>query len=285
MWGIPVVSHFRINVPDFLRQWHKDLRFRALSALIGLSQVNIVQNEASLACVATLVRAGNRHPVLLPNFIGDDVFVHHKAGQKTLHERLRVLFVGWVNRFKGCGEIFAVARQLPEVYFILIGPMMPDIQDCLQTLPPNVTLYGAMDNAAVLREMCASDVFLFPSHSEGFPNVVLEAMAIGLPIIATRVGAIPEMVEEGKGGFLVERADVHGIVQALRLLMKDASLRACMGQFNRKKSQAQYAYSAVIARLTALYDMVTLRVMRTGLTKDTVRSLVTSYDMHLTNQI
>jgi glycosyltransferase involved in cell wall biosynthesis len=205
-----------------------------------------------------MVTADHYPPVLVPNFIDDDVFAYRAVGRQAAHERLRVLFVGWVTIMKGCREILEVAQQLPEADFALIGPIMADMQRHLQRLPVNVTLYGTLEHLEVLREMCASDVFLFPSFTEGFPNAVLEAMSVGLPVVATRVGAIPEMIEDGKGGLLFEHTDVASLVCALRALMDDTSLRVAMGQFNREKSQAHYAYSVVTSQLTALYNLATL---------------------------
>jgi glycosyltransferase involved in cell wall biosynthesis len=148
-----------------------------------------------------------------------------------------------------------VARQLPEADFILIGPLMADMQTPLQRRPVNVTLSGTLERPEVIRAMCASDIFLFPSRTEGFPNAVLEAMAVGLPVVATRVGAIPEMIEDGKGSLLLEHAEVAGLVRALCTLMDDTSLRVAMGQCNREKSRVHYAYSVVISQLTALYSL------------------------------
>ena len=75
----------------------------------------------------------------------------------------------------------------------------------LRSLPSNVVLLGVMDHSSVIRELCASDIFFFPTTSEGFPNVILEAMAVGLPVVSTRVGAIPEIIEHGTNGILVDR--------------------------------------------------------------------------------
>jgi glycosyltransferase involved in cell wall biosynthesis len=257
LWKIPVISHYRGNVPNFSRTRYKGLSFRALCKLANISYINIVLNEDSLKFMSNMVTADHYPSVLVPNFIDDDVFAHRAVGRQAAHERLRVLFVGWVTTMKGCREILEVARQLPEADFALIGPIMADMQTHLQRRPSNVTLYGTLDHLKVLREMCASDIFLFPSLMEGFPNAVLEAMSVGLPVVATRVGAIPEMIEDGKGGLLFEHADVASLVRALRTLMADASLRGAMGQFNREKSQAHYAYSVVTSQLTALYNLAT----------------------------
>ena len=255
LWKIPIISHYRGNVPNFSRTRYQGLSFRALSTLANVSCINIVLNEDSLKFMSNMVTAEHFPPVLVPNFIDDDVFAYRAGGRQAARERLRILFVGWVTAMKGCREILEVARQLPEADFALIGPIMADMQTHLQRRPANVTLYGTLEHLEVLREMCASDVFLFPSYTEGFPNAVLEAMSVGLPVVATRVGAIPEMIEDGKGGLLFDHADVASLVRAIRTLMDDASLRGAMGQFNRDKSRAHYAYSVVTSQLTALYNL------------------------------
>jgi len=256
LWKIPIISHYRGNVPDFSRTRYMGLSFRALCILANVSCLNIVLNEASLQCMSHMVTADHSPPVLVPNFVDDNVFAYRAVGRQAVHDRFRVLFAGWVTAMKGCREILEVARQLPEVDFALIGPIMADMQTHLQRRPANVTLYGTLEYLEVLRAMCTSDVFLFPSYTEGFPNAVLEAMSVGLPVVATRVGAIPEMIEDGKGGLLIERADVVSLVCALRTMMDDASLRMAMGQFNREKSRTHYAYPVVTSQLATLYNLV-----------------------------
>jgi glycosyltransferase involved in cell wall biosynthesis len=259
LWKIPIISHYHGNVPDFSRARYKGLSFRALCTLANVSCINIVLNEGSLNCMANMVTNEHYPAVVVPSFVEDDIFAYRAVGRQAAHGSLRVVFVGWVTAAKGCGEILEIARQLPGVDFTLIGPIMADMQTHLQRRPANVTLYGygTLDYSEVLREMCASDVFLFPSfHAEGFPMAVLEAMSVGLPVVATRVGAIPEMIEDGKGGWLFEHTDIAGFVGAIHILMDDASLRMAMGQFNREKSRAHYTYSVVIPQLTVLYNLV-----------------------------
>jgi glycosyltransferase involved in cell wall biosynthesis len=96
-------------------------------------------------------------------------------------------------------------------------------------------------------------VFLLPSHAEGMPNAVLEAMGAGLPVIATPVGAIPEMLGEGAGGRLVPVRDAAGLAQALLELQADPALRHSMGEWNRARVEACYRMDRVLVRLDHLY--------------------------------
>ena len=103
-----------------------------------------------------------------------------------------------------------------------------------------------------MRKLAASDVFLLPSAHEGFPYGVLEAMVLGLPVVATRVGAIPEMVLQGQGGVLVDERSVSNLVSALEEVLADESRRVAMGRFNQARARREYAYSAVAPRLAEL---------------------------------
>ena len=193
--------------------------------------------------------------VLLPNFIEDSVFDSHSLQLRRPSGRPQVLYAGRIMVYKGCRDVLAASRQLPGVDFTLLGPVMAEMEQYLQDLPPNVILGGDVSRDAVLQKMRESDIFvLFTTHSEGFPMVVVEAMAVGLPVVSTRVGAIPEMIEEGSGGLLVDAHDTAGLVTALRTLAEDPAMRARMGMFNFYKSRTEYAYSVVARQLVSLYE-------------------------------
>ena len=253
LWGIPTVVHYRGNIRDFLNGKKNGIHWCALRRLINLSKLNIAMNRDSLAFLADLQHAEQRAPVSLPNFVSNSDFHYRTSCTVKPSERITVIYAGWINVVKGCREILAVAGQLPEVEFILLGPVNADMERHLQLHPANVTLGGEVAHNIVLQQMSASDLFLFPSSHEGFPNAVLEAMAVGLPVVATRVGAIPEMIEDGKGGLLVSCPDTDKLVSALRTLVDGHEMRLEMGAFNRRKAQKEYSYCVVMPRLISLY--------------------------------
>src|SRR5690606_40942177 len=81
----------------------------------------------------------------------------------------------------------------------------------------------------------AGSVFAFPSEIDQAPNAVLEAMAAGLPVVAARSGAVPEMVEEGGTGFLVEPRDDRSLLEAMQRLLADPGLRRSMGEAGSRR--------------------------------------------------
>ena len=99
----------------------------------------------------------------------------------------------------------------------------------------------------------AADIFILPSHSEGLPNVVLEAMACGLPIIATRVGGIPEAVEDGKSGILVEKQDVASLTRAIKYMVENKDEARQMGILGRIIIESRFLWKDNAKQIIDIY--------------------------------
>lgn len=104
-----------------------------------------------------------------------------------------------------------------------------------------------------------ADLFVLPSYNEGLPIALLEAMAAGLPVVATPVGGIPEVITDGHNGFLVAAGDVQALADKLAILTHDAQLRDVMGRRNREIAETGLDVVPYVERLVALYE--SLRVV------------------------
>ena len=113
----------------------------------------------------------------------------------------------------------------PHLIIIGDGPEMPKVERARETsaAKERIHLLGAVDDAA--RLMPGFDLFVLASLKEGMPWTILEALAAGLPIVAARVGAIPEMLEDGVSSLLIEPGDRAALSDALRRLYRDSELR------------------------------------------------------------
>lgn len=254
-FGVPLVTHYRGNFPDFLHKRFFGIAGLGLRTLAILSNSNIVLNKASYTDLQCLMPPFKKSTVqLLPNCIDDNVFLQHALKPMNTGKR-KVLFVGGITTAKGCCELLRVARDLTTIEFNLIGEVKKDMETAIDNRPDNVKLLGSLDGQSVLNEMSRHDILFFPSHSEGFPNVVLEAMSVGMPVVATKVGAIPEMVQDNKGGVLVEKGDTDAMKTAIIYLLSNADKRMGMGLYNKEYAKQHYSYSHVMNQLVHIYEM------------------------------
>ncbi|MCX5737468.1 MAG: glycosyltransferase family 4 protein [Proteobacteria bacterium] len=196
----------------------------------------------------------------LPNFVRLDAIGPPPDRSGRSGGPVEVLFVGWCLEAKGVRELLAAARQLPEIRFTLVGPQEPiftaTIQDELRALGDRVRALPAQSREEIFRLYREADVFVLPTWREGFPNVVIEAMAAGLPVVATPVGAIPEAIEDGRSGLLVPVRDATALEHALRRLASDPALRQQIGACARARVEAVFSFDAVVARLEAIYQEI-----------------------------
>src|SRR5271165_5939662 len=126
-----------------------------------------------------------------------------------------------------------LAPETPNLHVVLVGsgPELSRLQNYAansRQLAGRVVFPGAVDHVADL--LNAMDIFVLPTLMEGMSNTLLEALAVGLPAVATRVGGNPEVLAEGSCGFLFAPQDVVELVSQLRTLLRDSQLRADFGK-------------------------------------------------------
>ncbi|MFQ5760306.1 MAG: glycosyltransferase family 4 protein, partial [Acidiferrobacterales bacterium] len=129
-----------------------------------------------------------------------------------------------------------------------------------ERLPPDfvdrVAFSGSLPHADLKDHYLESDVFVQPSFSDAFPFTVVEAMASGLPVVASRVGGIPEAVAEGKTGLLVEPADTPGLAGAVVRLVMDQDLRETMGKAARQRAIEVFSWERIVDSLLCQYSNI-----------------------------
>jgi glycosyltransferase involved in cell wall biosynthesis len=177
---------------------------------------------------------------------------YHHQGPATL------LFMGWVERAKGIMELLEAARRLaaahPGSFRLLIGGTGGAFEEASAFVERNgladtVTFLGYVEGPAKVRALVDADVFVLPSYHEGLPNAMIEAMAAGLPVVVTPVGAIPDVVDHGADGFIVPSKDAGAVEGALAALIADADLRERMGRAGYEKAKARFGVEPAVDRL------------------------------------
>jgi len=172
--------------------------------------------------------------------------------------RHTLTFLGWVIPTKGVAELCQAWAQsqssLTGWCCIVVGPGAEGYRQELRSRfgPEHLEFLPQQSHAAAMRLMAASDVFVLPSYTEGFPNVIIEAMAMGKSIIASNVGAIPEMLSGGCG-VVIPAKDVDALVKAIREVCSDAEMRMTMGARAQVKARTEYAMDRVLEQLMSVW--------------------------------
>ena len=142
----------------------------------------------------------------------------------------------------------------PSFHLVLAGngPLYSDLQDLARELGIQDQLHLLGFRRDVYRLCSAADLFLFSSRREGLSVSMMEAMACGLPIVASRVRGNTDLIDDGLGGFLVASDDASGFAGGIRKLLAEPGIREQMKQYNLQKIQ-RYSIEAVTAQMAELY--------------------------------
>lgn len=168
----------------------------------------------------------------------------------------RFVFVGGTVRAKGVFELLSAFRRVhaahPQATLTMVGggPDLASLREAVReaALEGSVSLPGWQPGGRVIEVLRDHDVFVFPSHGEGLPNALLEAQAAGLPAVATRVGAIPDVIAPGENGLLIDPMDTDALTAAMLELLKAPERARAMGLRGREVVEERYDIELVWPR-------------------------------------
>ncbi len=246
--GVPAVLHVRERATPGWRAW---IGARALAA--GASAVVFV----SEAIRAGYGRGVQRRARVIHNFM--ELPPAPPAREPSVPV---VATVAWQSLAKGYDVFLEACRLLRdrgvsfEAWLIGQWGAEADLRGAERYVREHgleaiVKFRGRLDDMAAA--YARMDVLLLPTRRDSFPRVVMEAMAFGVPVVATRVDGVPEMVAEGTTGFMVESGDAGGFAAAAEKLLRDPALRRKMGAAGRERARALFSPETYVARMRELY--------------------------------
>jgi glycosyltransferase involved in cell wall biosynthesis len=176
-----------------------------------------------------------------------------------------IVFVGWVIPGKGIRELVLACRDIQDTAFRLdmIGPVEEDFRRELQEVAHArdggewLKISGQVESEEALARMARGFAIVLPSYTEGFPNVVLEAMMLGKPVIATPVGAIPQMLSDGGAGpcgICVPVGDVNALRMAIQSLLKQPAYAHQLGRRGKERVALEYSPQAVYSQYKLIWE-------------------------------
>jgi glycosyltransferase involved in cell wall biosynthesis len=205
---------------------------------------------------------------IFPNAVNADDFKNKdwsfKRNLSIPEEGEIVLFLSRLFREKG---VFDLIESIPEVigefekvYFVFAGdgPDKPGMEEACKRkeIDKVVRFTGNLQEEDVRKAFSCADIFVLPSYTEGMPMAILQALAAGLPVIATPVGAIPDFIKDGINGFLVQPHSPGQLAEKLMLLLRDAGIRKKMADVNIQLAEKEFDVKVVSNRLEQLYEML-----------------------------
>jgi glycosyltransferase involved in cell wall biosynthesis len=223
----------------------------------------------------------------VPNTLDDEAFRPASGDEKLeLRKKLEippeatvVAFSGRMVSYKGVPRLIRVWERLCETHdnirLLLVGSGGSDIHNCdaevqefirSHHMQDRILLTGFVDN--VDDYLRASDIFAFPTENEAFPLALLEAMACGLPVVATRVGGIPDAIEHEQNGLMIDPAQEDQLQAALERLIGDEALRQQLSEASLRTVRERYLPATVAQRYKELFEDCTRQKQAKSKRKD-----------------
>jgi phosphatidylinositol alpha-1,6-mannosyltransferase len=257
---------------------YRSVLYQALCVRWGKFCDRIIANSKYTASVAEAKGFPQRRICVIPPGVDPERFSW--ANSNGGGENKTILFVGRLARRKGVREFIEcclnnIVREVPTLRFIIVGANPSDslahhedvateikraIAKC--GLENHVRLMTAVDNAKLVRLYRECDLLVLPAlekadDAEGFGIVLLEAAAAGKPTVATRVGGIPDAVEDGKSGILVEAGDYKSLSQGIIEILQNSDLGLAMGDFGQRRVRDQFAWPKIVPRYVEAFGAST----------------------------
>jgi glycosyltransferase involved in cell wall biosynthesis len=257
---IPYVVHLHIDVKPsgaagFLLKLYKPIILKQV--LRSASKV-IVFTDDQKNEISTIYGVSLSKIVVLKNGADDKYFRNIRA-KRRLHSKPRLLFVGRISIQKNLPFLLQALDGISsnfETRIVGDGDLMASMKGIVHKLRlRNIVFVGKANSDALLKEYEWADCFVLPSTNEGMPLVLLESMAMGLPIIGTNVTGIKDVVKDHYNGLLIPLNNVNAFRNAILELGSDKDIYSVYSE-NSKKSAAQYRWVNVAKNLDKIYAEV-----------------------------
>ena len=256
----PTILH--LHGALFLKQYQKASVFwkKQLKYLFEQSDAVICLSQAWSDAIYSLFPGSNRlvisNGILLPE--------SKKNCEKNAKKTINIIFLGLIGPRKGLFDLLLAFERLVKEKFnihLSIGGngQVERLRKHLFSplLKHTVCYHGWIDETKKDKILTDGDIFVLPSYGEGMPISILEAMSYGLPVVSTCVGAIPEQVEDGVTGYLINPGDIDDLYNKLKKLIINRNLRIEMGQNGRRKIETTFDINKNCQSLCQLYDQLT----------------------------
>lgn len=252
------IIHFHFGRIPFLAD-KKNLEWKIILLLIKNADKVIV---IDLKSYEVLVKYGYVNIELLANPLSDFVIKNIESNSNIERIPRTLLYVGHIVKTKGVFELVEACLGIENIKLKLIGPGSQLIINQLSEIANFKTekewfeITGNIPLNEVIKEMLSANVFVLPSYTEGFPNVILESMACGCPIVASEVGAIPEMLnmESDATGLCIAPQNIFELRKSILLFLNNSDYALNCGKKAKKRVVENYSMPVVWVELESIWE-------------------------------
>ncbi len=273
--GVLLAKFWRMKLITTVHGWVKHTKRTPLYYAIDrfclprYQSVLAVSPDLHEQCLGVGVRAD--HCQLIENAIDTEEFSRRRTSTQAKCElgykqnRFLIGAVGRLSEEKGFDLLIrAVARLIEEgapleLAIVGEGSQMEELRSLAASLncSEHIHLLGFRSDTKAIYE--AMDLFVLSSHREGLPNVLLEAQAMNVPVLSTRIAGVPRLIEHEKSGWLIEPGSIDELTQGIQRLHQNESLRQSLAVEGRKVIESRYSFARRMERVAAIYDQLLQR--------------------------
>lgn len=255
------IVHFRFGrIPELAKK--KNWEWKLIRIVANNVDLIIVIDESSYH---VLLSEGIRNVIYVPNPISDDIIDNIAKNKNIQRQKRELVFVGQMLVGKGIYELVEVCKSIPNIKLNMYGKLPNDkTKGRLLELAGFenekwLNIAGEIEYSTVVEKMLSANVFVLPTYTEGFPNVILESMACSCPIVASAVGAIPEMLDiNGKEpcGICIKPKDKIELKNAIEFMLANPEKAELYGKRAKERVVKEYSMKAVWDRLTTIWETI-----------------------------
>ena len=255
--GAKSLIHFHFGrIPEIYNK--RNWEYKLLHRVIGLADKAVVIDMASYN---TLENEGYNNIKLLPNPLTPQVEDIINENKDIKREHRKIVFAGHMVRTKGVFELVEACKDIENIKLRMIGYVTDEMKSELISVAGGssnewLDIAGEQSFENTIKEMLSAGVFTLPTYTEGFPNVIIESMACGCPIVTTDVGAIPEMLDIQNGfnnGVCVKPKDVESLREAIVKMLDDREYAIRCGKNAQQRVNSLYSMDKVWKQLEAMW--------------------------------